>query len=99
MICLRWSEGYRAGLRERKYLLVVAINTLAQGVNLPIRTVVAHSCWRDGEDGSRERISVRDYWNIMGRAGRAGEEMEGTIIHIIASPGNLQDFERYLNSR
>src|SRR6266566_808559 len=68
--------------RERQYRILIATNTLAQGVNLPIRTVVVHSC-RRRSGWENELIPARDYWNVAGRAGRGGEETEGTIIHII----------------
>jgi helicase len=103
----RLPEAVRSAVesdfRERKYRVLVATNTLAQGVNLPVRTVIVHSCWRNIEttEGSytRDRISARDYWNIAGRAGRAGEETEGTIVHIVMSSQDRQDYEYYLASR
>ena len=67
--------------RERRYPVMLATNTLAQGVNLPIRTVIIHSCWRHVGD-RMQRVPAKDYWNIAGRAGRAREETEGTIIHV-----------------
>lgn len=92
-------KAVETDFRERRFRILVATNTLAQGVNLPIRTVVVHSCWRGSADGSRERIPSRDYWNIAGRAGRAGEETEGTIIHIVASESDERDFAYYLQKR
>lgn len=91
-------EAVEADFRDKKYQLIAATNTLAQGVNLPLRTVIVHSCWRwTGE--TRERIPARDYWNIAGRAGRAREETEGTIIHIIANPSDLSDYRYYLEHK
>ena len=65
--------------------VVVATTTLAQGVNLPVKTVVVHSITRYvGEDGSGpgplELISSRELWNMIGRAGRAARETEGHVI-------------------
>jgi helicase len=78
--------------------VVIATSTLAQGVNLPVRTVIVHSASRYNEEIDRqEPIKAREYWNIAGRAGRAGEETHGTIIHIVRR-GNWQDqreFEMY----
>jgi helicase len=84
--------------RQKKFQVLIATNTLAQGVNLPIRTVIVHSCNRY-IDGEIERISARDYWNIAGRAGRAGEETEGLVIHIINSERDEEDFKYYLAHR
>ena len=88
--------------RQRKYRILVATNTLAQGVNLPIKTVIVHSVWRfldrEGEQ-MMKRISARDYWNIAGRAGRAGQETEGLIIHILRTMRDASDYDYYLNKR
>ena len=88
--------------RQRKYRILVATNTLAQGVNLPIKTVIVHWPWRslDQEGEQRlERISARDYWNIAGRAGRAGKETEGLIIHILHTAQDKEDYDYYLSKR
>jgi replicative superfamily II helicase len=91
-------KAVEADFREGNYRVIVATNTLAQGVNLPIRTVVVHSCWRsDGEN--RSRIAARDYWNIAGRAGRAGHETEGTIIHIVLNDSDVNDVSLMLKER
>ncbi len=65
--------------------VIVATTTLAQGVNLPVKTVVIHSIDRFVEDdsggpGGIDEISPRELWNIIGRAGRATRETEGHVI-------------------
>ena len=85
--------------RERRFKVLVATNTLAQGVNLPIRTVIVHSCWRVYDENTMERVSARDYWNIAGRAGRAREETEGLIVHLINDAKDERDFQFYLERR
>jgi helicase len=85
--------------RERKYRILVATNTLAQGVNLPIRTVIIHSTRRRIDRDTEERISAREYWNIAGRAGRAGWETEGTVIHLLNTARDRQDYAYFLASR
>ncbi|SRR6266566_1392363 len=85
--------------RERQLKILIATNTLAQGVNLPIRTVVVHGCRRRTSEGQSERITASDYWNIAGRAGRAGAETEGLIIHIVLTPMDELDFQYYLGHR
>lgn len=84
--------------RQREYRLLIATNTLGQGVNLPIRTVIVHSSSRYVND-RMERIPARDYWNIAGRAGRAGEETEGFIIHITLNQDDEIDYQYYLQHR
>jgi len=54
---------------------VICTSTLAQGVNLPIRYLIVTSIYQAGS-----RIKVRDFHNLIGRAGRAGMHTEGSII-------------------
>lgn len=54
---------------------LVCTSTLAQGVNLPIRYLIISSLYQAGEE-----ITVRDFHNLIGRAGRAGIYTEGSII-------------------
>jgi hypothetical protein len=63
-------------IRDGVLQLVVATNTLAQGVNLPVRTVLIHSF----QQGPGQTLSSRDFWNICGRAGRAMKETEGFVL-------------------
>jgi helicase len=93
-------HAVEADFRHRKLRVLVATNTLAQGVNLPVRTVIIHSCRRFDENSNRQvRIPARDYWNIAGRAGRAGEETEGLIIHISISEMDRSDVDYYFDRR
>lgn len=62
-------------MRTAKIRFVVCTSTLAQGVNLPIRYLIVSGV-RQGKD----RIKVRDFQNLAGRAGRAGMHTEGTIL-------------------
>lgn len=54
---------------------VVCTSTLAQGVNLPIRYLIVSGIHQAGE-----KIKVRDFQNLVGRAGRSGMHTEGLII-------------------
>lgn len=92
-------EAIERDVRERRLRIVSATSTLAQGVNLPIRNVVVHSCRRWTPSGGTQLIPARDYWNIAGRAGRAGEETEGTIIHLADTPQERRDFRYYISHR
>ena len=78
---------------------VVCTSTLAQGVNLPIKYLIVSSVYQAGN-----AIKVRDFQNLIGRAGRAGKYTEGTIIltepNIYKSPKNKwkkQNYEALLN--
>jgi helicase len=92
-------NAVEADFRDGRYKVLAATNTLAQGVNLPVRTVIVHSCYRRDDQGNEQRISARDYWNIAGRAGRAGWETEGTTIHIATTWRDRQDYAYFLERR
>lgn len=62
-------------MRNSLIQFVVCTSTLAQGVNLPIRYLIVTSIYQ-----SKERIKVRDFHNLIGRAGRAGMHTEGSIL-------------------
>lgn len=93
-------EAIELDIRDGALSVLAATNTLGQGVNLPIRTVVIHSTRRWDEDlGRADPISARELWNIAGRAGRAGHETQGLIVHIVASTADEEDFASYEAAR
>lgn len=67
-------------LRGRTVRLGICTSTLAEGVNLPIRTLVLYSVQRRGRGGRPENLLTRDIKNLVGRAGRAGETTKGLVI-------------------
>lgn len=69
-------------LRDNKIRFVICTNTLAEGVNLPIKTMVLHSTNRYNPlaIGNYSRLKIRDLKNLVGRAGRAGKETKGMVI-------------------
>ena len=91
-------KSIESDYRERKFRVIISTNTLAQGVNLPIKTIIIHSCRRRIENISK-RIPISEYWNISGRAGRAGQETEGTTIHIIKTPQDQVDYSFYQTNK
>ena len=84
--------------RERRLPILIATTTLGQGVNLPVRTVIVHSSYRQEED-ERVRVPAAEYWNIAGRAGRAGFETEGTVVHLTFNSRDQRDFRYYQDRR
>lgn len=62
-------------MKEGHAKFVICTSTLAQGVNFPIRYLIV-SATQQG----KEKIKVRDFHNLMGRAGRAGMHTEGSVI-------------------
>ena len=62
-------------MKERLARFVICTSTLAQGVNLPIRYLIVTNIYQ-----GTERIKVRDFHNLIGRAGRSGMHTEGSIL-------------------
>jgi helicase len=67
----------------------VCTSTLAQGVNLPIRYLIVTGVYQGAD-----RILVRDFHNLLGRAGRAGMHTEGSVIF-----ADTKVFDNKLNRR
>lgn len=66
-------------LRQEAVRLVICTSTLAEGVNLPIRTLVLYSVQRN-EGKTLVSLKARDIKNLVGRAGRAGATTKGLVI-------------------
>jgi helicase len=93
--------------RQGRIQILVSTNTLGQGVNLPVRTAIIYSVVRTmtdqqtnavpGEQPTVYQVPIkkRDFWNICGRAGRAGKETEGQIIFVVASSKDQALLEEY----
>lgn len=69
------EEAFRRGALAA----VVATPTLAAGVNLPVRRVVVAEYYRF-ESGYRRPISVAEYKQLAGRAGRPGLDPYGEAV-------------------
>lgn len=63
------------GMQNSLLNFVTCTSTLAQGVNLPIRYLIVTGIYQAGE-----KIKVRDFQNLIGRAGRSGMHTEGLVI-------------------
>lgn len=72
-------EGLRLAIeysmQSEKIKFIICTSTLAQGVNLPIRYLLIPSFYQAGQ-----KIKIRDFHNLIGRAGRSGMHTEGSII-------------------
>lgn len=66
-------------LRLESIRYVICTSTLAEGVNLPIRTLVLYSVQRRERNG-HVNLLARDIKNLVGRAGRAGATTKGLVI-------------------
>ena len=58
--------------------MLCATSTIAQGINFPVSSVFLSS--RHVPQGSRSvEISPREFWNLVGRAGRIGHDSVGVV--------------------
>lgn len=73
-IKLRVEEQFKKG--NIKFL--ACTSTLLEGVNLPCRNIFI----RNPKKGSNSPMSIADFWNLAGRAGRWGTEFQGNIFCI-----------------
>lgn len=72
-------EVLEALLRQEAVRFVICTSTLAEGVNLPIRTLVLYSVQRSAGQQPIP-LFTRDIKNLVGRAGRAGSTTKGLVI-------------------
>lgn len=79
-------------MKEGHANFVICTSTLAQGVNFPLRYLIVTTTQQ-----GRERIMVRDFHNLMGRAGRAGMHTEGSVI--FSSPKIYDDRAKFRQNR
>jgi helicase len=82
-------KAVEKGFRNGYIKAIVATPTLAAGVNLPARTVIIPDVKRGGEE-----MSIMEYKQLCGRAGRPGYDKEGLAV-IIAK--NSRQRSLYMN--
>lgn len=75
-------------LRQQAVRFVICTSTLAEGVNLPIRTLVLYSVQRNVGNKPVD-LKARDIKNLVGRAGRAGATTKGLVICVDEDQWNL----------
>ncbi|MEM3915015.1 MAG: ATP-dependent DNA helicase Hel308 [Metallosphaera sp.] len=91
------SKGLRdlieEGFRKRIIKVITATPTLAAGVNLPARSVIIGDIHRFNRRilGFQEEISVMEYKQMSGRAGRPGYDSEGEAVIVVR---NRREAER-----
>ncbi|NNB94282.1 DEAD/DEAH box helicase [Corallococcus exiguus] len=71
--------------------VVICTSTLAQGVNLPIRYLIVSGVWQGAE-----KVTARDFHNLIGRVGRSGMHTEGSVIF---SNPEIYDLRKSWNGR
>lgn len=66
--------------REGVVKFLVCTSTLLEGVNLPCRNIFVRGPKKGPTD-----MSLPDFWNLAGRAGRWGQEFQGNIVCVDAT--------------
>ena len=74
-------------IEARIVRVVLATSTLSEGVNLPFETVLIPSVTRY-RNQSQESITVREFSNLAGRAGRPGFGTEGQSLVLLKDPAS-----------
>jgi len=85
---------------EGRLRILIATNTVGQGLNFPIKYIIIHSTIISTDVDKNGKVTVnkvsnRDFWNLVGRAGRAGKETEGQVIFVINSPTDKKSYDEY----
>jgi helicase len=88
------EQSFKAGIIK----LLTATPTLAAGVNLPARRVILSSILRyDSDYGGNMPISVLEYKQLCGRAGRPKYDTSGEAIIVAGSGANAEDiYDHYI---
>jgi helicase len=88
------EQSFKAGIIK----LLIATPTLAAGVNLPARRVILSSILRyDSDYGGNMPISVLEYKQLCGRAGRPKYDTAGEAVIVAGSGASADDiYDHYI---
>lgn len=87
------EDDFRSG----NLSVMLSTNTIGQGLNLPIKNLIFYETQIGRVENRNQYVQYRDFWNIVGRAGRAGKETEGKIIFIINTSTDRKLYRNYIN--
>ena len=81
-------------MSSEKLQALVATTTIAQGINFPVSAVImgAYDYPYIGP------MPVRDFWNLAGRVGRAGQDSMGWVGISVRNDQDLQEVSSYITS-
>ena len=104
--CLQYNIGIHNGslpeelrkniesdFKNKKLKVLIATNTISQGINFPIKNTIIHAL----NINENKMVSKRDFWNLVGRTGRAGTETEGKVLFIAINQKDKDRFKEYTN--
>jgi hypothetical protein len=78
--------------------VVCGTTTLAQGVNLPIASVIVETLQKPREPNGRQDLDFSEFWNIAGRAGRALRDRLGQVVYPAENANAVESFRRYIQN-
>ncbi|MEQ8554574.1 MAG: DEAD/DEAH box helicase [Cyclobacteriaceae bacterium] len=78
--------------QENKLQALVATTTIAQGINFPISAVIMGSY----NYPFMGNMPVRDFWNLAGRVGRAGQDQMGWVGIALKNDQDLHPVTEYV---
>ena len=85
----RQRSAIEGAFRENKIRVISATPTLAAGINTPAHTVIIPSVYRY-TDAGMQRIPVREYKQMSGRASRPKYDAEGRSVLIARSKAEAE---------
>lgn len=84
--------------KNQKLKILLCTNTVGQGVNFPIKNIIFYDISTGfSQRFGQELITHRDFWNIIGRSGRAEKETEGNVIFVVNSPADMKHYNNFIN--
>lgn len=89
-------ELIERAIEEKILQLIFCTSTLAEGVNMPIKTLIL--CHLNNPVNYQTYISVAKIKNIIGRVGRTGKEIYGTILMPDDKPYAIQQVRNALKN-
>lgn len=81
-------------MSNEKLQALVATTTIAQGINFPVSSVIM-GAYNYPWSGA---MPVRDFWNLAGRVGRAGQDSMGWVGIAVRNENDLQSVSAYITS-
>lgn len=80
--------------------IIVATMTLGQGVNLGVSTVIlADTQYYDIQKKKLIDLTTNEVWNIIGRAGRAFQDIEGKILFATETNDAKRKAKKYIDGK
>jgi superfamily II DNA/RNA helicase len=79
-------------MSNEKLKILVATTTIAQGMNFPVSAVVMASY-----SYPYKKMPYRDFWNMVGRVGRAGQKSTGFVGIVLKNDNDLAEVADYVS--